>query len=176
MAFNERRRDPSLSFTPSGMNGVVRVADGAGLWSPVQRMNERTRNRRSEYYCRIDASAFVGIMCALLILLMTPTEPFHSRRWGAVDLPRMIEHSRPLTGARREDAMSVGVARDGRVFFGPRRVTLDDLAEQIRDGLRGGAENRVYLAVDARAKYSDVKAVLDRIRDAGVEHVAFLTY
>jgi biopolymer transport protein ExbD len=70
--------------------------------------------------------------------------------------------------------MLVGVARDGRVYFGTVRITPDEVPDKIRDGLRGGAENWVYLAVDSRARYSDVKAVLDRIREAGVERVSFL--
>jgi len=153
---------------------LVCVADGAELWSPLQRLHERARKRRSEYYCRIDGAAFAGIMCALLVLFMTPTAPFHSRRWGSVDLPR-INHSTPLLGARREDAMFVGVARDGQVYFGAFRITQDELPARIRDGLRDGAEDRIYLAADARAKYSSVAVVLRRIREAGVERVSFLT-
>jgi hypothetical protein len=72
MAFGERKRDAALSFTPAGANALVCVADGAGLWSPLQRLHERTRKRRSPYYCRIDAAAIAGIFCALLFLLMSP--------------------------------------------------------------------------------------------------------
>jgi len=174
MAFGERKRDAALSFTPAGANALVCVADGAGLWSPLQRLHERTRKRRSPYYCRIDAAAIAGIFCALLFLLMSPAAAPWTSKWISVDL-FLAEHSKPMPGARREDALLVSVLRDGQVYFSTRRITRDELPGKIRDGLRAGAENRIYLAVDSRAKYLDVKTVLDRIRDAGVERVSFLT-
>jgi len=52
---------------------------------------------------------------------------------------------------------------------------LVDLANEIREGARNGAEKRVYLVADARAKYGDTMAVLVQIRLAGIESVSFLT-
>jgi biopolymer transport protein ExbD len=51
----------------------------------------------------------------------------------------------------------------------------EDLADEIRKRIRNGVEKKVYLAVDARAKYGDAKAVLNQIRMAGIENVSFLT-
>jgi biopolymer transport protein ExbD len=136
-------------------------------------MNERMRKRRSEYYCRIDASAFAGVFCVLLFLFMSPAATPETGKWISVDL-FLAAHSRPMPGARREDAMLLSVTRDGHVYFGARTTTPDELPARIRDGLRGGAENWIYLAVDSRAGYSGVKVVLDRIREAGVERVSFL--
>jgi len=49
------------------------------------------------------------------------------------------------------------------------------LPEEIRQGVRNGAEKRTYLNADARAKYGDTIAVLDQIRLAGIEKVSLLT-
>jgi biopolymer transport protein ExbD len=91
-----------------------------------------------------------------------------------VDLPRS-EHSSRLPAALREDAMRVSILRDGRVYLGLYRIAVEDLPIQIREGLRGGAENRVYLYADARARYADVKMALDAVRLAGVKQVSFIT-
>ena len=91
-----------------------------------------------------------------------------------VDGPQAY-HSTPLPGAIKEDAMQVGVTRDGRLFFRYNQVGLEDLQEEIRKGVRNGAEKRIYLAADARAKYGDAKAVLEQIWLAGIEDVSFLT-
>jgi biopolymer transport protein ExbD len=80
-----------------------------------------------------------------------------------------------MPGALREDAMRVAVARDGMVFFGNQRILPEELRDQIRDGLRAGAENRIYISADARAKYLDVKSVLENIRQSGVRRVSFIT-
>jgi biopolymer transport protein ExbD len=80
-----------------------------------------------------------------------------------------------MPGALKEDALKVVVTRDGTIYFREHRIALEDLPNEIREGLRSGAERKVYIAVDARAKFGDVPAVLDKIRLAGVEKVAFLT-
>jgi hypothetical protein len=69
-----------------------------------------------------------------------------------------------MPGAEREDAMQISVTRDGRIYFRNNIIMLQDLPEQIRQGVQNGAEKRIYLNADARAKYADVLAVLDQIR------------
>lgn len=76
--------------------------------------------------------------------------------------------------AVRENAMMVMITRDGSVYFRNTKISLDDLPGQIRGALRGSAEKRVYLKVDARARYGDVKVVEDRIDEAGIRDVTFL--
>jgi biopolymer transport protein TolR len=92
----------------------------------------------------------------------------------SVDLPKSEQFSR-LPAARREDAMRVAILRDGRVYFGLHRILVGELPDQVRAGLRGGAENRVHLSADSRVRYSDVKKALDAVRLGGVEHVSFFT-
>jgi len=76
--------------------------------------------------------------------------------------------------AVREDALTVGVTRDGKVYFRNVPISAEDLPDQIREGLRSGAEKKVYFRADARARYGDVKQVLIEIRRAGIENVCFL--
>jgi hypothetical protein len=40
-------------------------------------------------------------------------------------------------------------------FFQEHRVVRADLANEIREGVRNGAEKKVYLVPDARAKYGN---------------------
>lgn len=109
----------------------------------------------------------------LLFILMAPGFVVVDRS-SAVDLV-WAKHTRPLLGARREDAMSVSLARDGRLYFNDLRVAYADLPKQISDGLRGGAEKRIYVFVDERARYVDVRRVLYELRRAGIERISFPT-
>lgn len=88
----------------------------------------------------------------------------------------MPKVSRPIfmAGADREDAMLVAIHRDGKVFFRSDPVMVEWLPDRIRNAVKDGAENRVYIKSDARAKYGWVKEVLDEVRAAGVEKVGFL--
>jgi biopolymer transport protein TolR len=98
----------------------------------------------------------------------------HRVRWAGVDLPRSL-HGQDLTEAQREDALFVAVARDGRYFLGGSRCSLDDLAARLREGVWRGAERKVYLVADARAKYGTVKLALAEVRRGGIKDVAILT-
>jgi biopolymer transport protein ExbD len=128
--------------------------------------------RKNELLCRIDMWGFVSIMLALLFIFLPITTDTH--RSVPVDRPHAY-HSASMPGALKEDALRVMVTRDGKIYFREHHIALEDLPNEIREGLQSGAESKVYVAVDARAKYGDVPAVLDKIRLAGVEKVAFLT-
>jgi biopolymer transport protein ExbD len=118
---------------------------------------------------------FVSVMLAILVWtrIGLPHPPYAYR--SNVDRA-MAVHSSPQPGALKEDAMLISIMRDGGVFFRDHRVVvIADLADEISERVRNGAEKRVYLVVDARAKYFDAKAILDQIQLAGIEKVSFLT-
>lgn len=104
-----------------------------------------------------------------LIVVDSPSDAAHE----AVDLAG-VSQPRELPGALREDALLVAIQRDGSVWFGTKRIPPKDLPEALGDGLRRGAERKVYIRADARAKYGSVVEVLHSVRSAGVEHVAFV--
>lgn len=44
----------------------------------------------------------------------------------------------------------------------------------VRQAVKEGAERKVYLAVDTRAKFGDVKVVSDAIAESGVRDICLL--
>jgi len=64
--------------------------------------------------------------------------------------------------AQKEDAITVIIARDGTVYFRNYRTTFDDLPRAIEEAVRDGAERKVYVKAEARARYSDVEQRLTR--------------
>lgn len=109
-------------------------------------------------------------MIAFLFLFMDPRS--YPPRSVAVDLPK-ASHAIPIPKVDRENAILVAVARDGKVFFGTTRVSNSEIPSLIREQLRLGSEKKVYIKADLHARYSDVKEVLDAVREAGIENVAF---
>jgi len=77
--------------------------------------------------------------------------------------------------AKKENAITVQVSRDGSVFFRNQKVLVQDVPQYIRDAVKEGAEPRVYLSGDARAKYRDIQRVVAKIREAGIEDIVILT-
>ena len=146
--------------------------NGPKVWSPRAHRVERIRKRRSQYLCRIDPSGHASIFLVLSFIFMAYFLTYVSPR-VSVDLPR-TEHPTWMPGAIREDAMHVGVTRNGGLYFRTHRISPDELPDQIRRSLRAGAENQIYISADARVMYRDMKTILDRVRLAGVERVSFL--
>jgi biopolymer transport protein TolR len=57
----------------------------------------------------------------------------------------------------------VTVTRDGKVFCNGQQVQVGDLPEVIKSSMQPSTEKKIYVAADARAKYGDVKAVVEKI-------------
>jgi biopolymer transport protein TolR len=162
---------PLFSGSPDTVE-AIRGDYASASWSPSARCDARTRKRRSQYFCQIDVSALLTIFLILFVTLVTQIPSGHVG--VSVDLPTS-DHSSLLPAALREDAMRISILRDGRAYLGLHRIAVEDLPVQIREALRAGAENRVYLSADRRARYADVKKALDAVRLAGVEQVNFIT-
>ena len=151
---------------------IASLVNEANMWCPSELAKARTAKRRSAIYPRMDATAVSGVLLALLFLLMP----------GPPDVPHIASvelaaarHSVAQPGAAREDALVVTVRRDGTVFFRNVKISADDLEEQLRSGVREGAEKRVYLRVDRVALYAHVMYALEEIRRAGISDICFLT-
>jgi len=117
---------------------------------------------------------FVSVMLAILVWTKLGL-PHSPHAFGSVADRAIAAHSSPQPGAQKEDAVLITITRDGRVFFRNHPIVRADLENEIREGVRHGAEKKVYLVVDARAKYGDAIPVLVQVRLAGIEDVNFLT-
>jgi biopolymer transport protein ExbD len=133
----------------------------------------KSAHRPNNLYCRIDPIPYLGFTFVLLCAFMT-SEPMITHGVG-IDL-FASSYARSVPAALKWDAIRISVMRDGYVYFGNSKVQIDDLPNKIHDATLNGAERKIYLQVDARAKYGDLKAVLPMIQLAGVQKLCFLTY
>ncbi len=131
----------------------------------------RAKKRESHFRATIDPAPFAGVIYVLLITMMTTGPNYHEG--SGVDLVRG-HHSRPEIGARREDAMKLSVARDGKIYFGTTQAEPDTLPTKIRAAVAASSERKIYLQADARARNSDVSIALDAVRAAGITNVAIM--
>lgn len=134
-------------------------------------MNFRRRipDALRQLICRIDMTAFA----AILFVLVTAFAVHPVAEYSTFGLPH-ASHGVTMDAVLREDRLLIAVTRDDRIYFNSERVNSERLAEAIRGGLSAGAEHRVYIRADKRARYGTVKEVLDGVRTAGIEQVGFL--
>ena len=124
---------------------------------------------------KIDVTAISYVMATLVLTVLIiemVASPGH--RGVGVDLPP-VDHPVNMLGAERNGALLVAIMRDGKIYFGNEQTTGEQLPGKIKERINRGAERKVYIKADARAKYGTVLILLEAVRSAGVEQVAFLT-
>lgn len=121
----------------------------------------------------MNLAPFLGVMIALAFLFILPRAIVVDFSRKPVDLVRAM-HPTPQPGALREDSVEVSVTRDGNVFCNGHQVQLAELPGSIQSAMLLSTERKIYLKADARAKYGDVKAVVEEIRQSGITQICFL--
>lgn len=113
----------------------------------------------------------IAIVAAFMGREMSDPHPYRHR---TADLAK-VSHAVSQPRALREDAILVGIQKDGTTFSGIVKVrTNSELSANIRERLSRGAERKVYFNVDVRTKYGSVTNAIDAVADAGIHDIAFI--
>jgi len=112
------------------------------------------------------------IMLVLLIIFMVVT-PMLSKG-VSVDMAR-VPNPEDMPNADKDDAILVGITRDGSIYLGNNKIGLEDLENKVKDQVANRLDKTVFVRADARAKFGQVKAAVDEVRAAGVDNIGLLT-
>ena len=74
----------------------------------------------------------------------------------------------------RPDMINIAVDKSGRVWLSKTNLTLDQLDEALSNRFRLDTNVPVYISGDARTRHGDMCDVLEAVRRAGVQKVAFM--
>ena len=135
-------------------------------------MGMATRNEGKKVNSNINVTPMVDVMLVLLIIFMVITPMLNNK--VNVDLPK-ADAAVVMEDANKEDAVTVAVTRDGRVFLGGDQVTVDDMGTKIAAKLENKTNKEVFFRADIRANYGKVMDAVDGIRSAGVSQLGLLT-
>ena len=127
---------------------------------------------RGEVTSDINVTPMADVMLVLLIIFMVVTPML--QKGQAVELAK-TKNPIDMKEADRDDAVLVTITRDGKLYLGQEKVSVDALATKVNDLLATKLEKKVFVKSDLRAKYGDVVSVVDNIRNAGVDQVGLLT-
>jgi biopolymer transport protein ExbD/biopolymer transport protein TolR len=135
-------------------------------------MSINKRDEGKKVNSNINVTPMVDVMLVLLIIFMVITPMLNNK--VNVDLP-VANAAVVMDNANKEDAITIAVTRDGKVFLGADQVQPDDLGPRISDKLTNRTDKEVYLRADTRALYGKVMEAVDGIRAAGVSQLGLLT-
>jgi biopolymer transport protein TolR len=114
----------------------------------------------------------VDVMLVLLIIFMVITPMLENK--VNVTLAQ-TENAVAMEDASKEDAVTIAITRDSRVYLGQDQVTIADLGPKVADLLQNKTSKMVFFRSDARAHYGTVMDAIDAVRTTGVDEVGLLT-
>jgi biopolymer transport protein ExbD len=135
-------------------------------------MSLAVRNEGAKVNSNINVTPMVDVMLVLLIIFMVITPMLENR--VNVTLAQ-TENAVAMEDASKEDAVTIAVTRDSKVFLGQDQVTIADLGPKVADLLQNKTSKMVYFRSDARAHYGTVMDAIDAVRTTGVDEIGLLT-
>jgi len=120
----------------------------------------------------INVTPMVDVMLVLLIIFMVITPMLQNK--VAINMAT-VSNPVAMPDADKEDAIVVAVTRDGGVFLGQNKTSVDALGQQVSEKLADKPGKKVYFRADARAQFKAFEDAVDAVRTAGVEDIGLLT-
>jgi biopolymer transport protein TolR len=124
--------------------------------------------RRPRAIAEINITPLVDVMLVLLIIMMLVAPML--QQGIPLDLPA-AETAQDIKDTRTV----VSIDRDGRLRLNDQPVHPKLLEDRMRAIATSGSSETVFLRADKLVPYGEVLLVMDRIRKAGVTHVALVT-
>ena len=135
-------------------------------------MSIAKRDEGKKVNSNINVTPMVDVMLVLLIIFMVITPMLNNKI--NVDLPTATA-AVVMEDANKEDAVTVAVTRDGKIFLGADQIVPEEMGAKIAAKLENKTTKEVFLRADNRAMYKNVMDAVDGIRAAGVSQLGLLT-
>jgi biopolymer transport protein ExbD len=120
---------------------------------------------------RIEIIPLIDIMFFLLACFMLVSLSMIHMKSVKVNLPTATT----ATPETKSDLVNISVDRAGSIFLEKKMVTTTELGRELGRMFQVNPELRVFISGDRESRHGDVIAVLDRVRTAGIQKVAFET-
>lgn len=120
---------------------------------------------------RIEIIPLIDIMFFLLAVMMMVNLGMIKFTGLKLNLPTAVT----ATTENKNDFLTISVKQDGEIFVDKEPVQRTKLVEELKHRKASKPDLRVYIQADADSIHGDVVAVLDRVRSAGIQKIAFQT-
>ncbi len=127
------------------------------------------KSRRGKRRSRIEIVPLIDIMFFLLACFMLVSLSMVNSKSIKVSLPTA------QTGdpENKPNTVSISVDATGGIFLDKRPVGRNELQSELSRERAEKADTRVVISGDVNARHGAMMAVLDRVRAAGIQNVAF---
>jgi biopolymer transport protein ExbD len=118
---------------------------------------------------RIEIIPLIDIMFFLLAAFMLVSLSMVNLKSVKVNLPTAVTSSADI----KKDIVDISVDKAGSVFLDQKPVGSHELVSGLAASQRANPNLRVFISGDKDARHGDIIRVLDLVRSAGIDKVAF---
>src|SRR4249920_1442562 len=122
---------------------------------------------------RIEIIPLIDIMFFLLASFMMVSLSQVHMKGIRVNLPAIVAPTQPLPTPDPKDRVSLFVDPDGLVHFDKEVVPDGDVMPRLLALHQANPNLKLFLSADREALHGEVMKLLDRVRSAGIEKVAY---
>ena len=122
---------------------------------------------------RIEIIPLIDIMFFLLASFMMVSLSQVHMKGIRVNLPAIVAPTQPLPTPDPKDRVSLFVDPDGIVHFDKEVVPDGDVMPRLVALAKGNPNIKLFVSADREALHGEVMKLLDRVRSAGIEKVAY---
>ena len=128
--------------------------------------------RVSTSLAEINVVPLVDVMLVLLVIFMV-TAPMMTQGMQ-VNLPQ-ARRADPVSAQPIYVTIPASFGQTRRLQIGEDEIGIEALAERARQAVAARADKSLFLRMDATVTAQDIMTVTDRLKEAGVEKVGFIT-
>jgi biopolymer transport protein TolR len=131
----------------------------------------RRGRRVSTTLSEINVIPLVDVMLVLLIIFMVAAPML--QRGVEVNLP-VARQTQRMSEERLYITVPLSYRTDKKVYLDDEAVSLDFVAERIRQAMLGQEQREVFLRGDGAVQLQELLEVMDRLKEGGIERVGIV--
>ena len=141
--------------------------------TPIPEVGGRGRRGRrvTTSLSEINVVPLVDVMLVLLIIFMVAAPMM--QRGIEVNLP-VARQTQRLTDERMYITIPLAFRKDRRVYLDDEAMSVEVLAERIRQSMVSKGQRDIYLRTDGEVQAQDILDVIDRLKEGGIEKVGIV--
>jgi biopolymer transport protein TolR len=141
--------------------------------NPIPEVGGRGRRGRrvTTSLSEINVVPLVDVMLVLLIIFMVAAPML--QRGIEVNLP-VARQTQRLTEERMYITIPLAFRKDRRVYLDDEPLSVEVLAERIRQSMVSKGQRDIYLRTDGEVQAQDILDVIDRLKEGGIEKVGIV--
>lgn len=113
---------------------------------------------------RVDMVPMIDVITFLLVFFFLFANLNEAQTGVEVDLPKTLH-----LGQVEQNLVVISIRDNNEVFFGKNSISLDGLAEQVRQELKKNAQTRFVVRPDAAVSYQRIIQVTDILAGEGID-------